>query len=282
MTSASNPYFGRDHITVVKPTRGWRLLPLRELWEYRELLRALAVRDLRVRYKQTVLGVAWAIIQPLVLMAIFSFFFGRLARFPSGGVPYPVFVFSALVPWTFFSSSVSASALSLVESAHLVSKVYFPRIVVPLASIGSLLVDLAISTAILLGMLRYFGVAWTPNLLLAPLVIGMVVVLALGIGTFLCALTVTYRDFRYVVPVLLQTWMFATPVAYPESVVPDRWLWLLRLNPMTGLIDAARSAFLGWPIPWDSLAWASLPATALLLIGLTYFDRVERRFADLI
>jgi lipopolysaccharide transport system permease protein len=274
--------FGREHVTVIEPSSGWRMLDLRELWAYRDLLWALTVRDLKVRYKQTVLGVAWALIQPVTTMVIFSLVFGKLARIPSDGHPYPVFVYAALLPWTFFAGAVSACGSSLVGAAHLVSRVYFPRLIVPLTAIGTNLVDLGIASSVLLGLFLYYGVAPTWSLLLLPLPLLGVVILVVGVGTLLAALSVSYRDFRYVVPFMLQIWLYATPVVYPLGLVPDRWRWLLHVNPMTGLIEGFRAAFLGKPVDLPGLGVSLGIAAALLGVGVAYFERVERRFADVI
>lgn len=275
-------YFGHGHVTVIEPSRGWRSLNLKELWAYRELLWVLTERDIKVRYKQTVLGAAWAVIQPLMLMVVFSVFFGKLAKMPSDGIPYPIFAYCALLPWTFFANALASSANSVVGSANLISKVYFPRLVVPLASIGSWLVDFAIAAMILLGLMLYYDITWTANLLAVPLLVLGVVIAALGAGTLLSALTVAYRDFRYVIPFLLQFWMFATPIVYPASMVPARWSWVLQLNPMTGLIEGFRSAFLGRPFDVTSIGLSLLVSTVMLLIAVAYFERVERRFADIV
>ena len=275
-------YFGHEHVTVIKPTKGWRALDLKELWAYRELLWVLTERDIKVRYKQTVLGAAWAIIQPFMLMVVFSIFFGRLAGMPSDGLPYPVFAFAALVPWTFFSNALSNSSASLVGSAHLISKVYFPRLIIPLASVGSWAIDFVIATLILLAMMAWYGIGFTWSLLAAPVLSIAVLFTALGVGTFLSALTVAYRDFRYVIPFLLQFWMFATPIVYPASLVPERWQWLIHLNPMSGLVEGFRSAFLGRPFDLSALAISFAVAVLLFVIGVAYFEKVERRFADIV
>jgi lipopolysaccharide transport system permease protein len=275
-------YFGHGHVTVIEPSRGWRSLDLKELWAYRELLWVLTERDIKVRYKQTVLGAAWAVIQPLMLMVVFSVFFGKLAKMPSDGIPYPIFAYCALLPWTFFANALASSAGSVVGSANLISKVYFPRLIVPLSSIGSWLLDFAIATVILLGLMLYYDIGWTWNLLAAlPLVLAVMFV-ALGVGTLMAALTVAYRDFRYVIPFLLQFWMFATPIVYPASIVPERWQWVLHLNPMSGLVEGFRSAFLGRPFDGSAIALSVSVAIVLFAIGVAYFERVERRFADLV
>jgi lipopolysaccharide transport system permease protein len=271
-----------QYVTRITPPTGWRTLDLTELWRYRELLWILTERDIKVRYKQTALGFAWAIIQPVMLMVVFSIFFGTLAKMPSDGLPYPIFVYAGLLPWTFFAGSIASSAGSLVGSANLVSKVYFPRLVIPLSSVGSGLVDFAIASVVLLMMCLWYGVGWSWNLLAAPLLIAGTVFIALGVGVFLSALTVAYRDFRYVISFLVQFWMFATPVVYPASLVPEGWRWLLFLNPMAGFIEGFRSAFLGRPFDWLAIALSLAVAAVIFVIGVAYFEKVERRFADII
>jgi lipopolysaccharide transport system permease protein len=275
-------YFGHQHLTVIEPPKGWRMLDWREFWAYRELLWVLTARDIKVRYKQTVLGAGWAILRPFITMVIFSVVFGQLAKMPSDGYPYPIFVYAALLPWTFFAAAIGASGQSLVGSAHLVSKVYFPRLIIPLSSVGAGLVDLLISAAILLLMMLYYGVGWTWNLLAAPVLLLFVVFTALGVGTLLSALTVAYRDFTHLTPFLLQIWMYATPVIFPVSLVPERWQWVLYINPMTGLIEGFRSAFLGKPFDFMGLGISFAIAVAVFLVGVAYFEKVERRFADII
>jgi lipopolysaccharide transport system permease protein len=281
-TGTYDRYFGHQRVTVIEPQKGWRLLDWKELWAYRELLYVLTLRDIKVRYKQTVLGFAWAIIQPVMMMLVFSIFFGGLAKIPSDGFPYPIFVYTALLPWTFFANSITNSANSLVGSANLVSKVYFPRLIIPLSSVGSGLVDFAIAGAILLLLMIYYGVSWTSNLLMAPILVAGAALTALGVGTFLAALNVAYRDFRYVVPFLVQFWMFATPVVYPASLVPQEWQWALYLNPMAGVIEGFRSVFLGRPFDVPGLLVSLAIAAMLFAAGTTYFGKVERRFADII
>jgi len=266
----------------IEPRSGRLRIDLRELWEYRELLWILALRDIKVRYKQTVLGVLWAILQPLTAMAIFSVVFGRLAKLPSDGLPYPLFVFAALLPWTFFANAVTNSGNSLIGSANLVSKVYFPRLVIPLAAAGGVLLDFAVSSAILLLLMLFYGVGWSLNLLAAPLLVLALGFIALGVGTLLSALNVAYRDFRYVIPFLVQVWMFATPVVYPASLVPEDWRWLLYVNPMAGVVEGFRSAFLGLPFDIEGLGISFAIGAALFMAGVLHFNRVERRFADII
>lgn len=275
-------FFGHQHVTEITPPRGWRMLDWRELWAYRELLSVLTMRDIKVRYKQTVLGAGWAIIRPFLTMVIFSVVFGQLAKMPSDGYPYPVFVYAALLPWTFFAAAISTSGQSLIGSSNLVSKVYFPRLIIPLSSVGAGLIDLLISTGILLLMMLWYGVGWTWHLLAVPLLLVAVVFAALGVGTLLSALTVSYRDFTHLTPFLVQIWMYVTPVIFPVTLVPERWQWLLYLNPMTGLVEGFRSAFLGKPFDLAGLGFSCAIIIALLFVGVMYFEKVERRFADII
>ncbi len=273
-----------DHelVTRITAPRGWRVLDLKELWAYRELLIVLTLRDIKVRYKQTVLGGAWAIIQPLTIMLIFTAIFGNLAKIPSEGFPYPVFVYAALLPWTFFANALATSGGSLVGSSNLVSKVYFPRLIIPLSAVAGGLVDFLISSGILLLLMVYFDIPWTINLVIAPFLILGVVLTAFGVGTILSALTVSYRDFRFIVPFLIQIWMYLTPVVYGVSFIPEKWRWLLSLNPMTGYIDGFRAAFLGKPFAWESLFISFILSLLIFLVGVGYFCKVERRFSDVI
>ena len=281
-TAVEKTYFNHTKITTILPRTGWRMLDFKELWAYRELLGVFTMRDIKVRYKQTVLGAAWAIIQPLLTMIIFTVIFGRLAKIPSEGFPYPVFVYAGLLPWTFFANALTTSGNSLVGSAHLVSKVYFPRLIIPLSSVGAGIVDLSISTVILLLLMAVYQVSWTFQILLAPLLMLGVVTSAIGVGTILAALTVSYRDFRFVIPFMVQIWMYLTPVVYSPSFIPEKYRWLLLFNPMTGYLDGFRAAFLGKPFNWTSL-WVSVILSLLLLcVGAAYFEKVERRFADVI
>jgi lipopolysaccharide transport system permease protein len=269
-------------LIVIEPTTRWWRLATRELWANRELLKVLTERDIKVRYKQTVLGFAWAILQPFMLMVVFSIFFGRFAKMPSDGLPYPIFAYAALLPWTFFSTAVTNASQSLVNSSHLVSKVYFPRLIVPFAVVSAGLVDFLIAAVFMFFMMAYYNVGWSWQLLLAPLLTFCVLMAALGVGTFLSSLTVTYRDFRFVVPFLIQFWMFASPVAFPLSIVPEQWQWLLLLNPMTGIIGGFRSCFLGTPIDWIAILIALASSLTFFVVGVFYFKSVERRFADII
>ena len=271
-----------SQVTVIRPVSGWKKLNLKELWEYRELLLAFSVRDIKVRYKQTVLGATWAVLQPLVTMLIFTVIFGRLAGIPSDGFAYPVFVYAGLLPWMLFSSSVSTSSGSMVGSAHMVSKIYFPRVVIPFSSIGSGLVDFVVSAIILLLLMVIYKVPWTWHLLFAPVFLSGIILVALGVGTALSALTVSYRDFRYVVPFMVQIWMFLTPVVYPLSFIPESWRFVLYLNPLTGYIDGFRSVFLGTPFNLPGIFSAAVLTAIVFLGGLKYFRKVEQRFADVI
>lgn len=268
--------------TVIVPRKGLQFLQFREFWEYRELLGVLIRRDIKVRYRQTVLGGLWAILQPLTAMAIFTVIFGNLAGMPSDGHPYALFVYSALLPWTFFANAVGASGTSLVGSAALISKVYFPRVIIPVASVGSGMVDFAVAAAILFVLMPIYGVALSVHLLLVPVLVAVLVLVTLGVGMLLSALTVAYRDFRYVVPFMLQVWMFVTPVVFPASLVPEKARWILLLNPMTGVIEGFRSVVLGKVPDYAALGVSFLLAAAVFLAGIVYFGKVERRFADII
>ncbi len=265
---------------MIQPRPGWIAIDWRELWESREILAFLVLRDVKVRYKQTVLGVLWAALQPLFTMVIFTVIFGRFAKIPSEGFPYAIFVFAGLLPWTFFANAVTQASQSLVNQQSLLTKIYLPRLFVPGAAVGGGLIDLAVSGVVFLGIMLFYGVAPGWGFLAVPLLVLATTASALGVGLSLAALTVTYRDFRYVVPFLIQSWMYVSPVIYPVSVVPERWQWALALNPMAGMIDAFRSALLGLPWNLTTLAVSSVSGTAFLVFGLFYFRKTERRFAD--
>jgi lipopolysaccharide transport system permease protein len=259
-------------------------VPLRlgELWAHRELLGFLTWRDISVRYKQTALGIAWAVLQPVMTMIVFSIFFGRLAGVSSDGLPYPLFAFAALVPWTLFAHSLAESSNSLVANQNLITKVYFPRLVIPLAGVAAGLVDFAIAFVILLGMLAWYGVIPGIGVVVLPLLLLLTILTALGVGLWLSAMNVRYRDVRYAIPFLSQLWLFATPIAYSSSLVPDRWQFLYGLNPMVGVITGFRWALLGSPAP-GPMIWASVVMVFLILAsGLFYFRRMERTFADIV
>ena len=260
--------------------RKW--LNLREIYAYRELLYVLTARDVKVRYKQTALGMLWAVLQPLANMLLFTLIFGRLAKLPSDGFPYPIFVFAGLLPWTFFANALSSSAESVVGASTLITRVYFPRIIIPLVSVCTAFVDFAIASILLLILMLFYGVGWSLNLLLAPALVLVLGFTALGVGTMLAALNVSYRDFRYLVPFGIQFWMFASPVVYPSSMIPETWRWLYHLNPVAGIIDGFRSVFLGSPFDWLALTTSLVAAMVIFLLGVTLFERAERRFADVI
>lgn len=258
------------------------MLDLKELWAYRELLSVLVQRDIKVRYKQSVLGVIWVILRPLATMAILTLVFGVLVRIPSDGYPYSLFVFAGLLPWIYFSNVVLSSGGSLVSSAGLIGKVYFPRLIIPAAPVAAGLLDLLVSTAFLLVVMPLFGAGWTANLLAVPALVLAVAVTALGVGTLFSALTVAYRDFSSIAGFALQIWMYATPVVYPASLVPEKWRWLLNLNPMAAQIEGFRSALLGKPFDLEAIGISFALSATLFVIGVAYFGKVERRFADIV
>ena len=272
----------QDPVVKIRPAQSWVALDLKQTWAYRELLYFLIWRDVKVRYKQTVLGAAWAIIQPLFTMIIFTLFFGRLAGVPSDNVPYPVFVYAGLLLWTFFANSLANSGNSLVGSQNLLTKVYFPRIIIPAATVGAGLVDLAIAFVVLAGLMLYYGIAITWSVMLLPVIIGLTTLLALGVGMWLSALNVKYRDVRFALPFLIQLWMFLSPIIYPSSFVPPRWRWLLTLNPLTGLIDGFRAALFASRINWNTLAISAAITLAMLVYAAYVFKRMERTFADIV
>jgi lipopolysaccharide transport system permease protein len=274
---------------LIRPRRGWQLIDFRELWRYRELLYVLVWRDVKVRYKQAALGAAWAVLQPLAAMIVFSLFFSRLADGGPGDLPYPLFVFAGLLPWTFFAGAVSGASQSIVGGQQLITKVYFPRLLIPMAAAGHSLVDFAISCSLLGVLLIYYvirGSAHLPGwgLLMLPVVVLVLFAAAIGVGTFLAALTTAYRDFRHVVPFMVQMWMFATPSIYLQASteLSSTWRALLPLNPVYGLIAAFRAATLGVSLDWYSLTVSATVSLSLLLLGSLYFRRVERIFADVI
>jgi lipopolysaccharide transport system permease protein len=267
----------------IAPSGGWVSLKLHELWEYRELLYFLTWRDIKVRYKQTALGAAWAIIQPFFTMIVFSLFFGKLAKMPSDGIPYPIFSFAALVPWTFFANGLTQSSNSLVGSANLITKVYFPRLTIPISAVLSGVVDFVIAFVVLLAMMFYYGIVPTVNTLYLPLFLLLAFVTALGVGLWLSALNVEYRDVRYVLPFIVQFWMFATPIAYPSTLLGQPWRTVYGLNPMVGVIEGFRWALLGTATaPGPMILVSALAALLILISGAFYFRRVEKTFADVV
>ena len=270
-------------VLLIKPSRGWALPQIRDIWAYRELLYFLVWRDLKVRYKQTVLGVLWAIIQPFFLMVIFSIFFGKLAKIPSEGIPYPIFAYTALLPWSYFAQSLNACSESLVGNSHLITKVYFPRLIIPISSVLSGLVNFGISFGILLAMMFYYHIIPTLTALLLPLLVLMTMATALGAGLWLSALNVQYRDIRYAKSFLVQFWFFVTPVVYPSSLVPGIWRFFYGLNPMVGVVEGFRGVLLGKGQISGPMFAVSIIVMALLLItGIFYFRRMEKGFADVV
>lgn len=268
---------------VIRPSTGWISLKLNEVWEYRELLYFLIWRDLKVRYKQTALGAAWAVIQPFFSMIIFSLFFGRLARMPSDGIPYPIFAYCGLVPWTFFARGLTQSSNSLVDSANLIRKVYFPRLAIPIADVLSGLVDFAIAFLVLIGLMLYYGVVPSARMVWMPAFLLLALVSALAVGLWLSVLNVEYRDVKYTVPFLTQFWMFATPIVYPSSLLKGKWRTLFALNPMVGVVEGFRWSLLGAKNSPGPMIIASAAAAVVLLIGgAFYFRRMEKTFADVV
>jgi lipopolysaccharide transport system permease protein len=281
----TSPSVRANDIPVIRiqPSKGWVSLKLRELWEYRELLYFLIWRDVKVRYKQTVLGAAWAIIQPFFTMVVFSLFFGKLAKVPSDGIPYPIFSYTALVPWTFFAHGLNQASNSLVHHAGLITKVYFPRLAMPIARLLAGTVDFLLAFIVLLGMMLYFGIVPTVNVLWLPSFLLLALVTALGVALWLSAMNVQFRDVGYTVPFITQFWMYATPIAYPSSLLPEPWRTLYGINPMAGVVEGFRWALLGTETaPGPIVIVSSLAALALLVSGAFYFRRMEKTFADVV
>ncbi len=267
----------------IQPTKGWTSLKMNEVWDHRELISIFVWRDLKVRYRQTVIGILWAVLQPFLTMVIFSVFFGRLAGIPSDGIPYPIFSYAALVPWTFFANSISQSSSSMVGNADMIKKIYFPRLTMPLASIFGGLVDFILAFIILLGMMLFYGYYPTINTLWLPFFILLAMMTAIGVGLWLGAMNVKYRDVRYMVPFIIQAWLFATPVAYPSSLLSEPWRTLYGLNPMASVVEGFRWALLGTDTAPGSMVAVSFVVSCLLLLsGVYYFRRMEKTFADVI
>jgi len=269
-------------LVAIEPSRSWVKLSLRDLWTYRELLYFLIWRDVKVRYKQTALGIAWAVLQPLFTMLIFTIIFGRLAGISSGNVPYPIFAYAALLPWTFFSNAITNSSNSLVGNANLITKVYFPRMVIPAASVGAGLVDFAIAFITFIGLQIYYDIALTWNILILPLLLALTTLLALGVGMWTSALNVKYRDIRHALPFLIQIWMFVSPIIYSARLLSGKWKWLFALNPLTGIIEGYRAALLGQAFPWSWLALSTLITVITVVFAAYYFRQMEKSFADII
>ncbi len=270
-------------IVRIRPSKGWVALDLRDLWEYRELLYFLIWRDIKVRYKQTALGASWAIIQPVMTMVVFSLFFGKLAKIPSDGIPYPVFSFAALVPWTFFANGITQGANSMVGSANLIKKIYFPRLAIPIAAVASGVVDFVLAFAVLLLLMFYYGIFPTAKVFWLPAFLLLALLTSLGVSLWLSAMNVEYRDIKYVVPFIVQFWLFATPIAYPSTLVPEPWRELYAVNPMVGVVEGFRWALLGSATaPGPMIAVSSGAALVILISGAFYFRRMEKTFADLV
>jgi len=269
-----------SHWEISAP-RGWFEMDLREIWQYRELLYFFVWRDLKIRYKQTAIGVAWVVLQPLLTMLIFTLFFGRLAKIPSGGLPYPVFYYAALLPWTYFATSLAHATNTVVDHERVITKVYFPRVLLPFSAVLSGLVDFSMGFLLLLGMIFYYHLTPTIAALLIPVFLLLAVMTALAVGLWLSALNALYRDVRYVIPFLVQFWMFASPVAYPSTLVPERWRWLYGLNPMAGVVEGFRWALTGHGQPPGALVLVSAGTVLLLFLGgVVYFQKIESKIAD--
>ncbi len=271
-----------EPLVVIQPNKSWNLINLRDIWAYRELLFFLTWRDVKVRYKQTLLGAAWAILQPLFMMIIFTIFFGRLAGVDSAGIPYPVFALAGLVPWTFFSNTITASGNSLVGSAHLITKVYFPRLIVPAAAMMAGLVDFVLSFLLLVALMIYYRVPLTAQIVFLPVLVLLTALFGLGVGTWMSALNVKYRDVRFALPFVIQLWLFVSSVILPSSAVPAKWRWILMFNPMSGIIEGYRSALFGLPFDWPALGVAAVLTVVMLFYSVYSFGKAERSFADII
>jgi lipopolysaccharide transport system permease protein len=273
----------REPLVVIEPHASWLGVNLRELYAYHELLYFLTWRDVKVRYKQTLLGVAWALLQPLCMMAIFALFFGRLVGVPSDGVPYPLFAFAGLLPWTFFSTAITSGGNSVVNSANLITKVYFPRLLVPTAAVAASLVDFGISFLALIALMVYYSVPVSPRLLMIPILFLLLIAIALAFAILMAALNVKYRDIRFVLPFIIQLWFFASPIIYPSTLLPPRWQWVFALNPMTGIIEGFRASLFGVrEFNWPAIAISAVFSIVLLVCATATFKRMENSFADII
>ncbi len=269
-------------VVVIRPQPGWIAVDWSELFRHRELLYFLVLRDVKVRYKQTVLGVAWAVLQPLLTTIIYTVVFGVLAKMNSDGLPYAVFAFAGQWAWTFFAGAVGNAGTSLVSQQHLLTKIYLPRLLVPAASVVGSLVDMAIASLVMAALLVYYGISPWWGIVAVPILVLLLTAVATGAGLALASMTVTYRDFRHLIPFMLQCWMFLSPVVYPVTIVPERWRWVMMLNPLTGIIEGFRSALLGRPWQWASLSVSAAISVGALLFGIYFFRRAERRFADVV
>jgi lipopolysaccharide transport system permease protein len=271
-----------EPLVTIQPSRSWSALNLRELWAYRELLYFLVWRDVKVRYKQTALGVAWVVMQPLLTTVIFTLFLGRMVGVPSDGVPYPLFLYAGMLPWTFFTGAITFSSNSLVGNSHLITKVYFPRALIPAAAVAARLLDFAVGFAVLVFLMAWYRVGLTPNILMLPVCVLLVMLFSLGLGMAASAVNVKYRDVGVIVPFVLQLWMFAAPVVYPVSLVPERWRRLYALDPLVGIIEGFRSSLFGRAFDWVSLAVSAAITLALLVYASFFFRRVQTQFADIV
>lgn len=272
----------KSPVKILRPSNGWLPIDLKELWEYRELVYTFAMRDIKVRYKQTALGAAWAVIQPFMMMVVFTIFFGKLAKIPSEGIPYPLFSYAALLPWTLFSEGITRSTNSMITNANIMTKVYFPRLVMPISGILSPLIDFMIAFVILIAMMLYYGFVPTINIIWLPVFILLALMTSLGVGLWLSAFNVQYRDFQYTLPFLIQLWLFASPVVYPSTLLPESYRWLYGLNPMAGVIEGFRWALLGTNPPSTMIAFSFLIVMVILISGAYYFKRMEKTYADVV
>lgn len=281
-TFSNHPQLPENPLVVIEPGKSWSALNLRDLWYYRDLLYILAARDVKIRYKQTFFGVAWAILQPLFTMLVFSLFFGRLAGMPSDGVPYPLFAYVGLLMWTFLSTALTKSSISLVGNANLITKVYFPRMIVPISAVISGLVDFFFAFIFLVILLIYYGYGFSVNILMVPVLVLLTSLLAIGLGLWMAGLNVKYRDVGQALPFVIQLGFFVSPIIYPLSIVPEKWHWVMALNPLTGLSEGFRSAFFGRPFDWFSLSISVVIIAVILVYAAFAFSRMEDEFADVI
>jgi lipopolysaccharide transport system permease protein len=282
LPSSPTPQSSDEPLFVIEARKSGVNFNLRDWWVYRELLYFLIWRDVKIRYKQTLLGAAWAIIQPLLTMLIFTLIFARVAKIGSNGIPYPVFAFAALLPWTFFANAITTSGNSIVGNAHLITKVYFPRRIIPVAAVCAGLVDLAVAFPMLVALMFYYHTGLTVNMLILPLLVLLTTLLAIAVGTWLSAINVKYRDVKFTIPFLVQIWMYLSPVAYPSSVVPPKWRLLYSMNPFVGLLDAYRAALFGRAFDWRGIAISSVLTLVFLLFAFNQFRKMEKRFADIV
>lgn len=278
----ANMYLPAEPLIKIRARRTLDLLKLREFWQHRELLYFLVWRELKARYKQTVLGILWVILQPLLMTLVFTVFLGKLVQVPTGLTPYPLFLYAGLLPWTFFSNAVSSGSYSILASAQMITKVYLPRLVIPAAAVTVRLSDFLVASVVLVILMLYYGVSLTWQIVLLPALIIQLTILSLALSALLASLNVKYRDTGTALPVMLQVWMFASPIVYPRSLVPARWEWAYQVNPLTGIIEGFRSAFLGLPINRQAMAISWLITIVLLVISLFVFRRLEDDFADIV